>query len=161
MHLNLDAIQLRGRQRAKALAFANRQCDQWGLAMPACEPLVMDFGRDDYEHLGLIEYWIANQTEEGYCGKYMFVLGGQRCPIHSHLEKHETFFIVKGKVGLTANGAEHVLNQGDSFALGPGLVHGFRGIGNALILEVSSPCYIKDNKFEDPEIAGWAEKNCS
>ncbi len=60
--------------------------------MPPHEPLVSDFGLGDFYETGLIEYWVANEIQAGYCGKLLFVFGGQTCPMHWHKRKHETFF---------------------------------------------------------------------
>ena len=131
------------------------QLDLWGLKMPAVEPLVMDFGQGDFERIGLIEYWIANEIEAGYCGKYLFLFDGQQCPFHSHQQKHETFFIVKGKVRMVVDGQEKIMNAGDVLVMPPGDVHSFYGIGNALVLELSTPCLVSDNLFQEPAIAAW------
>src|SRR5688572_11743407 len=83
--------------RSRALEACARQLKQWGIVVPAAtSPLVLDFGVGDFDRTGLIEYWIANEVAAGYCAKYMFLFGGQTCPLHSHCFKHETFFIVRG-----------------------------------------------------------------
>lgn len=62
-----------GRTAARtALAAFKKRLRKWGLAMPAVKPLVLDFGLGDFYRTGLIEYWIANETRAGYCGKYLF-----------------------------------------------------------------------------------------
>ena len=86
--------QIQGSNRRDILARFTKQLDRWGLAIPPVEPLVIDFGGGDFDRVGLIECWIANEPQAGYCGKYMFLFSGQRCPSHSHRQKHETFFIV-------------------------------------------------------------------
>ena len=148
-------LQLQGKQREEFLLKAGEQIEQWGLKMPVVEPLVMDFGQGCFENIGLIEYWIANEIEAGYCGKYMFLFDGQQCPFHSHNQKHETFFVVKGKIEMTVDEKERIMNQGDILAMPPGQVHSFSGIGNALVLEMSTPCLVEDNEFQEPRIAEW------
>ena len=145
-------ISLKGPQAQQALATFHRQVEAWGLDMPQADPLVLDFGLADFDRTGLIEYWIANEFEAGYCGKFLFVADGQSCPMHHHREKHETFFIVKGRVRMTFDGDEREMTQGDVLPVAPGNVHGFTGIGPALLLEVSKPCMIDDNYFENPAI---------
>jgi len=39
--------------------------------------------------------------EAGYCGKYLFVFDGQTCPLQQHKRRHETFFVVQGRVRMT------------------------------------------------------------
>ena len=62
----------------------------WGLKLPEVEPLVLDFGLGEFEKTGEVEFWIANENEAGYCGKFLFVFPGQTCPEHMHKEKLET-----------------------------------------------------------------------
>ena len=123
--------------------------------MPPVEPLVMDFGLGNFDSVGLVEYWIANEITAGYCGKYLFLFDGQQCPFHSHRQKHETFSIVKGSVRMVVNGKEQIMNEGDILVMPPGDVHSFTGIGNTLVLELSTPCLVNDNCFEEPAIAKW------
>jgi len=135
------------------------QLREWDLKMPSVEPLIMDFGLGDFSKVGLIEYWIANEIQAGYCGKYLFLFDTQQCPFHSHRQKHETFFVVKGTVRMIANDSERIMNTGDVLIMPPGDIHSFYGIGNALILEISTPCLLDDNYFQDGRIAEWLKKS--
>ncbi|MCD4825426.1 MAG: cupin domain-containing protein [Phycisphaerae bacterium] len=159
MNEAIDSMQLQGPKRRESLDNFARQIAQWGLAMPPVEPLVIDFGMGDFDRVGLIEYWIANELEAGYCGKYLFLFDGQQCPFHGHKQKYETFFVVKGEVKMVVGGKEQIMNQGAVLAMPPGDVHSFTGIGNALILEISTPCLVSDNEFKDPKIAEWLKNN--
>jgi len=145
-------IALKGAEAEKALSAFRRQIQSWGLAMPPAEPLVLDFGLGDFQRVGLVECWIANEVEAGYCGKFLFVVDGQTCPMHHHRVKHETFFIVKGRVRMTCDGAEREMAEGDVLPVEPGEAHRFTGIGPALLLEVSRPCMIDDNYFQNTAI---------
>jgi len=147
--------QLWGAERDEALAEFNRQITEWGLSMPDADPLVLYFGVEEFRKLGLIEYWVANEEEAGYCGKFLFVFDGQRCPYHHHDVEHETFFVVKGKVKMVVDDKEKILQQGDILVMPPGCKHSFEGVGNALLLEASMPCVISDNFFADKRIAGY------
>ena len=146
------AISVTGELRDKALDEFNKQMEKWGVALPAVEPLVLDFGLGDFKNTGLIEYWIANEVENGYCAKYLFVFDEQTCPAHSHNEKHETFFIVKGKVNMEYKGRKLELKAGDVLPVDQKNAHSFTGNGPALLLEVSKPCIIDDNYFENRDI---------
>lgn len=141
-----------GPLRKEALAAFEQQIKAWDVAMPQVEPLVLDFGLDDFYKTGLIEYWIANEVEAGYCAKYLFVFDGQTCPMHHHREKQETFFIVKGKVRIDYAGAVREMKMGDVLLVERGMPHCFTGMGPALILEASTPCMVDDNYFADPSI---------
>jgi mannose-6-phosphate isomerase-like protein (cupin superfamily) len=145
-------ISLHGVAARRALATFRRQVKAWGVTMPPVKPLVLDFGLGEYERTGLIEYWIANETRAGYCGKYLFVFDGQTCPRHRHATKHETFFIVKGRVRMACGGRSRVMKEGDLLPVPPGCFHSFTGVGPALLLELSMPCEIADNEFADRRI---------
>ncbi len=120
--------------------------------MPEVEPLVLDFGLGRFEEIGEIEFWIANEEESGYCGKFLFVDDGQTCPYHRHTVKHETFYMLKGAVNMVIDGEERVLAQGATLVMPPGQMHSFTGIGPALVLEVSMPSRRNDNFFVDTNI---------
>ncbi len=153
--------QLEGEAREKALGRFFEQLEQWSLKMPPVEPIVLDFGLGDFEGTGLIEYWIANEMEAGYCGKYLFLFDGQECPYHSHYKKHETFFVVKGKVAMNIDGKNQTMEQGDVLVMPPGRAHSFAGVGNTLIMEASMPSLVSDNKYDDPRLDEWVKKNLS
>jgi len=152
---DLDKMQLSAPQRTVALQRCRRQLDQWGLNMPPVEPLVLDFGQGKFDQIGLIEFWIANELQAGYCGKYLFLFDGQQCPSHRHHKKHETFFVVKGAVRMTYDNRRQTLREGRVLPVPSGTVHGFTGVGNVLLLELSTPCLVSDNQFQDPAVAQW------
>ena len=145
-------ISLTGAARTAALRDFRRQIGKWKVALPPAECLVADFGLGDFRKVGLIESWIANDAKAGYCGKYLFVFDGQTCPEHRHCEKHETFFIVKGRVRMQFEGRVIEMKEGDVLPVPPGKPHTFTGQGPALLLEVSKPCRIADNYFTDRRI---------
>jgi mannose-6-phosphate isomerase-like protein (cupin superfamily) len=145
-------ICLQGEDAERALAAFSAQVREWGVTMPDVAPLVLDFGLGDFENTGLIEYWIANEEAAGYCGKYLFVFDGQTCPEHQHRDKHETFFVVKGRVRMVFDGAEREMGPGDVLPVPQGTPHAFTGVGPALLLELSTPCVVADNNFSDERI---------
>ena len=160
MDSKIDSMQLAEPKRSEALKLFHEQITQWGLSMPGTEPLVMDFGLGQFEKMGLIECWIINEFDAGYCGKYMFVFDKQSCPMHSHHDKHETFFVVKGKVRVTTDTEIKILEPGDVLPVATDMKHSFTGIGNSLMLEISKPCDVNDNNFVDPHIMDWLKSNC-
>lgn len=145
-------ISVTGPLRDEALAACARQLKAWDVAMPPVEPLVLDFGLRDFYRTGLIEYWVANEIEAGYCGKFLFLFDGQTCPMHHHREKLETFYIHRGVVRMQYRGREWDMQPGEVLRVETGHPHQFRGVGPALILEVSKPCVIADNYFANPQI---------
>ena len=146
------SICLDGRDAGEALRRAYKQIEQWGLVMPAADPLVMDFGLRDFWNIGEIEFWVANEAQAGYCGKFLFVFDGQTCPTHHHKEKLETFFMVKGTMKVVYAGETRKLKEGDVLRVETSVDHSFTGVGCALLLEVSKPSIIDDNYFENRRI---------
>ena len=152
----IDGLRVSDEVKKDAIQRFETKMKEWGIAMPPAKPLVMDFGLGEFNKVGLIEYWIANEVDAGYCGKYLFLFDGQQCPFHSHHDKHETFFVVKGKIRMIVNGDERLMTEGDVLAMPTNTVHSFFAVeGDALVLEISNPCIIADNVFEDPKIAAW------
>ncbi len=147
-----DSVELSGRRRSEALARCRVQIAEWGLTMPDVEPLVLDFGLDDFDRQGLIEFWVANEVDQGYCGKFLFVFDGQTCPAHCHRKKHETFFVVRGRVKMILNGKVVDKCEGEIVPMPAGVEHSFTGVGPALLLEASTPCLLEDNIFADKAI---------
>ncbi len=146
-------FELQGAERDAALAKAEGILAGWGLVMPPGEPLTPHFGLRDFYRVGEIEYWIVNDRDNRYCGKFLFLFDGQRCPLHHHRTKDETFFIVRGDVSMTAGDGTFTMRPGDTFKMRPGVDHTFAAVGGAaLVLEVSLPSVEGDNYFADPAI---------
>ncbi|MCK5740531.1 cupin domain-containing protein [bacterium] len=145
-------IELAGPQRQRALEQFYKQMQRWNIALPTAEPLVLDFGLGQFDTIGLVESWIANEMDAGYCGKYLFVTDGQTCPKHFHKHKHETFFVVEGRVKINYDGTERILEKGDSLPVLQLAKHSFTGLGPVLLLELSQPSVIADNYFENTRI---------
>lgn len=129
------------------------QMNEWDVPLAPSSLIILDFGLEDYSKYGLAESWIVNELALGYCGKYLFLFANQICPNHRHERKTETFFILKGKVRLSINGDEiHELDPGDVYTITPGNFHEIYASENSLILELSQPCIVDDNFFEDTRV---------
>jgi N-acetylneuraminate synthase len=150
--LRYPDVELDGPARKAALQQCLEQVHQWQVPVPMDFILVLNFGLDEFEQTGLTEFWVANETEAGYCGKFLFLFDGQWCPEHHHAMKHETFYIVRGEVRMIADGKETIMKPGDTFVMARGVKHKFQGVGPALILEVSQPSVRGDNFFTDKRI---------
>jgi len=146
------AITITGPLKDKVLDAFEKQMKEWNIVMPPAERLAIDFGLGEFFTIGEIECWIANEIQAGYCGKFLFVFDGQTCPMHQHKTKHETFYIVRGKVKMKFDGTERIMQAGAVLPVDPGKIHSFTGIGPALLLEVSKPCIVEDNYFENTKI---------
>lgn len=146
-------LEIVGEEREAALAEAGQVLAAWGMVMPECDPLTLHFGLNDFRRIGEVEYWIVNNRTHNYCGKFLFLFEGQRCPLHYHKMKHETFFIAQGTVEMEADGRVFTMQQGETFAMEPGVNHTFAAVGGpALVLEVSLPSIQGDNFFADRRI---------
>lgn len=145
-------VEVHGAERDKALADLFNQVKEWGLTLPDVTPLPLHFGLDRFMDVGETEFWIANEAEHGYCGKFLFVFDGQTCPYHQHNMKHETFFVLKGSIRMIMDDVERIMNEGDLLVMPPHVGHSFTGVGPALILEVSMPSILNDNFFRDKNI---------
>lgn len=145
-------FEIRSGQRTKILEKFNDILKRWKLKMPRGKPLVIDFGLGNFYEMGLIEFWVANEKKEGYCGKFLFVFDGQTCPYHHHNYKHETFFVVKGKAKMKVDGKYIVKKEGGLLMMPKRVKHSFTGIGHSLLLEVSKPCIPGDSIFQEKRI---------
>ncbi|MGB9677670.1 MAG: cupin domain-containing protein [Candidatus Ratteibacteria bacterium] len=146
-------IEIDGEEKERILKKAEKIIKRWGLKMPEkFLPLVLDFGYNDFKNIGHIEYIIANEINEGYCGKFIFMFKGQRCPEHYHKKKHETFFVLKGEILMEVNGKKIILKEGDTLPMDRFTSHTFKALKNSLIIEVSEPSIKNDSLFKDEKI---------
>jgi len=135
--MSIAELELVGDEKEEALEKCRENFSGWGLTIPNVPACAFHFGLHDFYKIGEIEFDINNNIEEGYCGKFIFILKGQTCPMHYHKIKHETFYLVKGKVEMEADGEKTVMNQGDIKIMPQNTKHRFMGLENSLILECS------------------------
>jgi quercetin dioxygenase-like cupin family protein len=145
-------LSVEGKAKEKIWKMIREKTAAWGIGIPDTEPLVLDFGLNDFWNTGETEFWIANEEEAGYCGKQLFLFKGQECPKHYHDEKLETFFIIKGALRMNYGNNSFIMSRGDILRAEPGVYHSFSAEEDTLVLEVSKPSIIGDNFFENPEI---------
>ena len=107
-----DDVELQGPEREQALQAVREQTAAWGLTMPEVPALPLDFGLGRFREIGETEFWVANEEQHGYCGKFLFVFDGQTCPYHYHEVKHETFFVLKGAIRMQVGEQERLMQQG-------------------------------------------------
>lgn len=88
------------------------------------------------------EVWIANH--EKYCGKILKFKKGAEFSMHYHIEKHETWYILKGKIELRgfdlkdATPYETEFGEGSVIVVPPGNPHKIIALEETQILEVST-----------------------
>lgn len=82
---------------------------------------------------------------ETYCGKILSFKEGKKFSLHYHVEKHETWYVIKGKLSLTwidptigkKQGVD--LNVGDCVSIPQGVPHQLFAYENSEVMEVSTP----------------------
>jgi mannose-6-phosphate isomerase-like protein (cupin superfamily) len=148
----LDQIALQGEERAAVLQKIEATVAAWGLKLPAVEPDALHFGHSDFAKVGETEYNVNNNVKDGYCGKFIFMFAGQTCPMHHHRKKHETFFVVKGRVDMLLDGKRHLLEQGHTLVVDRFRKHQFTALEDTLILESSQPDLVDDSIFADGRV---------
>ncbi len=146
------SVSMSGPEAEGYVRAALAQIGEWGIVMPDTPPLVLDFGLGDFQNVGEIEFWIANEEAAGYCGKFLFMNTAQTCPRHMHRDKLETFFIVRGAIEMTYDKRSFTMEAGATLRAERGKEHRFTAREPSLILEVSQPSVIADNYFEDTRI---------
>ena len=126
--------------------------DSWGISLHGMESIPVHFGLNRFYEIGETEFLIVNDKINNYCGKFLFLFKGQTCPTHYHKNKHETFFIIKGRIRMVVNEDEKVLKQGNILAVAQGHAHSFSGLTDALLLEVSNASTPKDSFFQNKHL---------
>jgi quercetin dioxygenase-like cupin family protein len=148
----ISRISLQGKEREEVLRRIEATVASWGLKLPDTPPEPLHFGYADFARIGETEFNINNNVEQGYCGKFMFLFEGQTCPMHQHRIKHETFFVVKGRIRMELDGRRFVMGQGDTQVVEQNARHEFSALEDSLILESSKPDLVDDSIFDDPSI---------
>ena len=112
----------------------------------------------DRIQIGMTEYWVVNIPQ--YCGKVLYLKKGHTCPLHYHKEKHETFFIWKGKVEMEVDGEKVLMKPGDVLIMEQGKKHKFTALEeDAIIFEFSGEHKEEDSYFFSQEDKEKALKN--
>jgi mannose-6-phosphate isomerase len=90
-------------------------------------------------------YELIWALSEIYCGKILFVRGGQALSLQYHELKDESWYVQEGRAELelaAVGGGERQLREivpGDCLRLRPRTLHRVRALEDTLILEVSTP----------------------
>ena len=82
------------------------------------------------------EEWIVNN--EMYCGKILNLKKGFQSSFHHHKNKHETFYLLDGRVLLELEGEKKIMSPGDSQILAPLQKHRFTPLEDSKIIEFST-----------------------
>jgi mannose-6-phosphate isomerase len=89
-------------------------------------------------------YEIVFARTSRYSGKLLFVRKDEQLSLQFHREKDEVIYVHEGRIELEIGdpgGAldVEVVGPGKAFHLAPGVVHRWRAVEDALVLEVSTP----------------------
>ncbi|OGR94078.1 MAG: hypothetical protein A2V88_14470 [Elusimicrobia bacterium RBG_16_66_12] len=75
-----------------------------------------------------------------YAGKLLIIEKSRRLSLQYHRRKHESLFVLKGKLTLRLGRSTRLARSGDAFEVPPGTVHRFEARhGRVTLLEVSTP----------------------
>jgi mannose-6-phosphate isomerase-like protein (cupin superfamily) len=90
-----------------------------------------------------------------YCGKKLVLNKGFCCSLHSHHEKDEVFYVIRGKVLMETmeegqESKKEIMNPDDSIHIPVGLYHRFTGLTDAQIIEFSTHHEDSDSYRLDP-----------
>ena len=88
------------------------------------------------------------EVNDDYVVKELFMKEGNSCSLQYHEKKHETFYVLKGKLKFEVgtdryNLVEMELNVGEFFTIEPLVVHRMSAVIDSLYLE-SSTNYLDD-----------------
>ncbi|MBA2614344.1 MAG: cupin domain-containing protein [Actinobacteria bacterium] len=89
-------------------------------------------------------YEIVFALTEDYCGKVLVIRKGEQLSLQFHREKDETIYVHEGtielEIGETGGSMQSVVaGAGQAFRLRPGVVHRWRALEDAVVLESSTP----------------------
>jgi mannose-6-phosphate isomerase-like protein (cupin superfamily) len=93
------------------------------------------------------EEWIVNDKDANYCGKVLRFKEGMCCSWHYHKDKHETFYVLEGRLLVYLSWTDdilqaekRILDQGDCLTIPPELRHRMVGVAkeDSVLLEFST-----------------------
>tara|TARA_Y100000310_G_scaffold313928_1_gene362850 strand:- start:243 stop:602 length:360 start_codon:yes stop_codon:yes gene_type:complete len=91
------------------------------------------------------ELWLANNKERDYCGKILHIDKGHKSSMHFHVNKHETFYVLKGKLSVTlldtemgVIGSVETLEEGETMEIRPFEPHQLEALEELDLIEIST-----------------------
>ena len=90
------------------------------------------------------EAWLTNNEKEDYCGKILHICAGQGSSMHYHMDKHETFYVLKGELGLelldTTDGEKSLvlIPEGEGYVIERGQPHQLTASIDTDVIEIST-----------------------
>ena len=90
------------------------------------------------------ELWLANDEENNYCAKILHIKAGEKCSMHFHADKHETFYLLNGTCTIdtidtkTTTHVETRLYEGDCYVIDRLVPHQIYAVTDIDIIESST-----------------------
>jgi len=91
------------------------------------------------------EIWLANNKQENYCGKILYIKEGKSTSMHFHAKKHESFYILEGTLCIhtvdteTTETTPCYIKEGQSFEMGRLVPHKLEAFkGSVKFIEIST-----------------------
>jgi mannose-6-phosphate isomerase len=115
--------------------------------MRGTSPNLLDLDRFAVEVRRVEKPWgyeLVYAVTDRYCGKVIFIRGGEELSLQFHRSKDETIYVHAGRVefGIGDPGKPvdtEVVGPGRAFHIGPGTVHRIRALEDSVVIEVSTP----------------------
>lgn len=83
------------------------------------------------------EVWYAHTDR--YAGKILEVTAGHLLSLQKHVVKHETLYLMRGRMRFTREGDVFEWLPGQAVEIPPDTVHRMEALEDSVILEVSTP----------------------
>ena len=99
------------------------------------------------------ELWLANNKNHDYCGKILHINKGHESSLHYHEKKHETMYVLKGKLEVMlvdtemgVVGSVHTLREGEAIEIDRCVPHRLYAVEDVDIIESSTFHMDSDSK---------------
>ncbi len=90
-------------------------------------------------------YELVWAHSDRYCGKILFVRAGEQLSLQFHNRKDETIYVQQGRIEIEISRPgvripeSEVVAAGAAFRIRPGMIHRWRALEDAVVLEASTP----------------------
>ena len=107
------------------------------------------YGLENFHSYGMCIITMINLE---YCKKLLIVLPKQTNPLHYHMVKKETFYVLQGQAEIVVEGTTHCLKKGQMVTIEPNEWHKISSEQGAVIEELSTNHQPGDSYYEDQTI---------
>lgn len=106
-------------------------------------------GLENFEGEGAVIIDIVNRE---YCKKLILQFPGQEHPAHKHIQKEETFHVLRGELEADTGGQITLLRPGDRLTIPRGILHAFRTRTGMILEEISTTHIRGDSVYTDERV---------